>query len=140
MHTRNREPKKNVRTTRTGGGGARASRPGESPPAAGPRSGTVEEGGGDGDGRSKVRTQKMMVVARTSRMATVKEKMDDGKAQVGQDFYMGIAAICAGRGPERAGEAQESTMASAGAGQARLHGPRMVSEALRRRLEMAMSH
>lgn len=88
----------------------------------------MEEGGGNGDGRSKVRTQKMMVVARTSRMVTAKEKMDDGKTQVRrttmgkekseemakmakQDFRLGIAASCAGRGPEGAGEAQRGRWA-----------------------------
>ena len=128
MNTRNREHKENVRTTKRGGDDGRASRPRESPPDAGLWSGTVENGG-SGDVRLRERTAKMMVVARTSRMAArMAKKVEVKKAMAKeakhakkvedketmtmsnakhdeQDFGMGIAAISAGRGPERAARA-----------------------------------
>ena len=131
MSTRNREHKENVRTTKRGGDDGRASRPRESPPEAGLRSGTVEKGG-SGDGRLRERTAKMMVVARTSRMAArMAKKVEDKKEMTmakdakhakkvedkktmtmakdtkhEQYFGVGTAATSAGRGPERAAEAQ----------------------------------
>ena len=72
------------------------------------------EKGGNGDGRLRERTAKMTVVARTSRMAArMAKKVEDQKAMTmakdakhEQDFGVGTAAISAGRGPERAAEAQ----------------------------------